>query len=130
MKKGIGPPTGTLEIWNGVNVFMRLSFGIVEDGFVKWDEVFQGSLEQFGFVLGEVSSGFISQHAEGIDDGFRGAEIHRFLAGGRIRDLAEEKASVLGLEQDEIVEAGIGFGRAWHAERIVSAQAGSKIGKP
>jgi hypothetical protein len=108
---------------------MRLGFGIVEDGFVKRDKVFQGSINELGFVLGEISRGFIFQHAEGIDHGFRGTEVHGFLTSRRIGDLAEKKTGVLGLEQDEFVEARIGFGRTRHGRRIGSGAAGSKFGK-
>jgi hypothetical protein len=129
MKKGMGPPTGTWAIWNGVNDFMRSGFGVVEDGSVKRDEVFQGGFEQLGFVFGEISGGFVFQHPEGIDHGFRGTEIHRFLAVHGIWDLTEKKAGVLRLEQDKFVEARIGFGRTWHGLRIGSPGAGSKFGK-
>jgi hypothetical protein len=108
---------------------MELGFGVVEDGFVERDKVFQGGLEQLRFVVGEISSGFVFQHAEGIDHGFRGTEVHGFLASRGIRDLTEKKTGVLGLEQNEFVEARIGFGRTGHGWRIGSGAAGSKFGK-
>lgn len=41
-----------------------------------------------------------------------------FFATVGIGDLAEEQTGVLGLEDDELVEPWIGFGRGWHDSRI------------
>jgi hypothetical protein len=81
---------------------------------VEGTEIVEGELEKLILVGGEVVGGFGFQHFEGIDDGLGGAEVDFLFAGMGIGDLAEEKAGVLGLEDDELVEAGIGFGRGRH----------------
>lgn len=96
---------------------------------VERKQVFQSHFEQLCLRIREVARRFHAQHAEGIDHRFRGAEVHGVLAGGRVRDLAEEQAGVLGLEQDEFIEARIGFGGMGHGDRFVEWRNGCKDGE-
>lgn len=74
--------------------------------------------EEFVLGGGEVAAGFADEHIEGVDHGLGGAEVDLLFAGVRIGDLAKEKPGILGLEDDEFVEPGIGFRRCWHGGRI------------
>ena len=85
---------------------------------VEWFEILEGGDEQFRFRICEIAAGFGSQHFERVDHGLGGPQVHRFGAGLRVGDLAEEEPGILGLEDDEFVEPGIGFGRVWHGRNL------------
>jgi hypothetical protein len=90
-------------------------------GLVKRAEVFESSGEEFFFVGREIPVGLAGNHFQRVDDGLRRTEISLFLAIMRIRDLAEEKPGVLGLEDDEFVEPRIGIGHCWHGANLLIA---------
>ena len=94
---------------------MNLLFRSGAGGLEEWLEVLKGGCEEFRFGNCEISPGFGSQHFERIDHGFRGAQVDGFLAGLGIGDLAEKKAGVLGLKDDELIESAQqwGGGKLW-----------------
>lgn len=87
-------------------------------GLIKRAKIVERGGEQFGLGRGEVAAGFGHEHFQGIDHGFGGTEVDLALAAVGVRDLAEEQSGVLGLENDEFVEPGIGFGHCGHGVRI------------
>jgi hypothetical protein len=85
---------------------------------VKWAEVVECGGEESFLGACEISAGFGSEHFKRVDDGSCGAEVDLFFAAVGIGDLAEEKPGILGLEDDELIEPGIGFRRCGHGARI------------
>lgn len=81
-------------------------------------EIVECSGQQLLLRGGEISAGFGSQHFEGIDHRLGSAQVDLLFAAVRIGDLAKEKPGVLGLENDEFIEPGIGFGRMRHVVRV------------
>ena len=96
--------------------------GVGEEG----AEVLEGGVEEFLFGFGEVAGGFDGEHFEGVDDGACGAEVDLFFSGVWVWDLAEEESGVLGLEDDEFVESGIGGRGVGHGRSFLLAGVGCK----
>jgi hypothetical protein len=84
----------------------------------KRAEVIKGGCEKFLLGRCEVSLGFGDEHFERINDGFCGTEVDLFFSTMGIRDLAEKKPGVLGLENDEFVKPWIGFRRWGHGRSV------------
>jgi hypothetical protein len=80
-------------------------------------KILEGRREEFLFGGCEISLGFGSEHFEGVDDGFRGAEVDLFFPIVGIGNPAEEEPGVLGLENDEFIEPWIRF-RHWRHGQI------------
>ena len=97
---------------------MGLMIGGSEGDLEKRAKIIERGGEEFQLGRGEITTGFGGEHFEGIDHGFGRAEIDLLFAAMGIWDLTEEQPGVLGLENDEFVEPGIGFGRCWHGVRI------------
>jgi hypothetical protein len=87
-------------------------------GLEKRPQIVERGGEEFFLGRSEIAAGLGDEHVEAIDDGSGGAEVDLFFAGVGIRNLAEEKPRVLGLENDELIEPGIGCGRCGHGARI------------
>jgi hypothetical protein len=82
-------------------------------------EIVDCGVEKFFLSKGEIATGFCGEHFQGVDHGFCGAQVDLFFPRVRIGDLAEKEASILGLENDKVIEAGIGFWRCGHAEGFI-----------
>ena len=87
----------------------------------------RGGGEEFRLGGCEISAGFGDEHFEGVDHRLGGAQVDLLFAGVGIGDLAEKQPGVLGLEDDELAEPGIGFRRRWHARNVTVA--GPELGK-
>lgn len=81
---------------------------------VEVADVGESGLQQFPFVAGEVILRFELQHFEAIEHGFRGAQVERFFAGDRVRELTEKESRVLRLQKEEVIESRIRLGIMRH----------------
>lgn len=87
-------------------------------GLEKRAEVIESGGHQFLLGSGEIPAGLGSEHFQGVDHGFGGTQVDLFFATERIGDLPEKEPRILGLENDELIEPRIGFGRCWHGQSV------------
>jgi hypothetical protein len=93
---------------------------------VKAADIGKSGLEQFTLVAGEIVLRFVFKHFEAVENGFGSAQVERFFATGRVRDLAEEKPRILRLQKEELVEAGIRLRVMRHGRNIAGAEPSAK----